>query len=822
VHVHRPRRVAEVIHNPLKAKEKNESADSGQRDLVELLIDPMSLAEARVKVEADAQGPADCRWPFVPTIRLRAGRLIETSGSGTGYDEAEEPVIELAFRYGSRTVWAGARESSNGSRDLNEEARARRVLESFGPVEVEVLDGYEAPLGERIDYVVCLGGDDSAVCAFTAHAVPQLKQMGWDVQVEGSFRWKVLPPETPWYANVEPDSTAAPEKNDWFGLELGVEVDGVHVNLLPALLELLQKSGPAADLEDLIPRRERPVAVPVDDGRFVLIPTQRLRDLLRVLHNLYDESRTTGQPDTTFATADAGSLLELDEIFADPNQGKLSWGGAGNLKETARGWELGAPTQSSETPQGLQATLRAYQSEGLTWLQHLRSNGVGGILADDMGLGKTLQTIAHVAAEKEAGRLRDEPALIVAPTSLISNWSREIAKFAPFLKTVIFTGPARRERWYLARRCDVVITSYPCLVRDLELYEDFLVHLLILDEAQAIKNPSSQSHTAVRGIQARHKLCLTGTPVENSLSELWAQFDFAMPGLLGSSEWFRHRYLIPAEREGNKDALGELRRRVSPFVMRRTKAEVVTELPPKTEIVRPIELRGKQRDLYESIRLAAHGKVRKAIEENGIKASSFAILDALMKLRQVCCDPRLVPVEAAQAVERSAKFELLMELLEQQLPQGRRVLIFSQFAKMLGLIGRALDQRGIGHTVLTGATANRQKAVDTFESRAVDVFLISLKAGGTGLNLTSADTVVHYDPWWNPAVQAQATDRAYRIGQTRPVFVYNLIAAGSVEERMLGLQSKKRALAQGILSDCGPARLSFSEEDVEGLMAPLT
>ncbi len=341
-----------------------------------------------------------------------------------------------------------------------------------------------------------------------------------------------------------------------------------------------------------------------------------------------------------------------------------------------------------------------------------------------------------------------------------------------------------------------------------------------MDEAQAIKNPRSQINKAVSALSARHRLCLSGTPVENNLEELWSLFEFLMPGFLGSAERFRTAFRTPIERDGNAQKLASLRAAVAPFILRRMKETVARDLPPKTELVRPVELAGDQRELYESIRAAAHSEVRTAIKKKGIPGSAIAILDALMKLRQVCCDPRLVTVPSARNVRSSAKYTLFFELLSTQLEQGRRVLVFSQFTRMLALLAQGLEDRKISHVALTGSTVDRQKVVDDFEAGKADVFLISLKAGGTGLNLTSADTVIHYDPWWNAAAQAQATDRAYRIGQTRPVFVYNLIVAGSVEERMLRLQQKKQQLAATLLGTGGvPSRLT--EGDLEDLFAPL-
>jgi SNF2 family DNA or RNA helicase len=406
----------------------------------------------------------------------------------------------------------------------------------------------------------------------------------------------------------------------------------------------------------------------------------------------------------------------------------------------------------------------------------------------------------------------------VAPKSLVENWRRELKRFAPGLKTVVVAGPRRALELSRAGSADVVVVGYQILIRELDRFTDLDFHYLILDEAQTIKNPRSQAHGAVKALEARHRLCLSGTPIENHLGELWSLFDFLMPGFLGSWSAFRTRYVSPEVR--NPQALASLRQVIAPFVLRRMKEHVARELPPKTELVRAVDLEGDQRDLYESIRLAAHGDVRKAIRQKGLNGSAIAILDALMKLRQVCCDPRLVPTSSAREVENNAKFELFFELVELQRAEGRRILVFSQFTQMLTLLGNGLRERGIPFVELTGATADRQGAVDRFQSGAVDLFLISLKAGGTGLNLTRADTVIHYDPWWNSAAQAQATDRAYRIGQTNPVFVYKLIVANSVEERMLRLQTKKAHLASALLGDEG-AVSPLDEEALEDLFAPL-
>ncbi|MBL4687661.1 MAG: DEAD/DEAH box helicase, partial [Nannocystaceae bacterium] len=489
------------------------------------------------------------------------------------------------------------------------------------------------------------------------------------------------------------------------------------------------------------------------------------------------------------------------------------------LRQRARALQgLEAPPPVEVPPQ-LKATLRPYQQEGVDWLQNLRAHGVGGVLADDMGLGKTLQTIAHILTERVSGRMKT-PVLVVAPTSVAGNWKRELAKFAPCLSVVEYHGAKRASLRGELAKADVVISSYPIVTRDLEELKKHNWHMLVLDEAQIIKNPRSQAHKAAKALEAEYRLCLSGTPIENNLEELWALFDFVLPGLLGSVQQFRTAFRTPIERMGSSDRLNVLRRRVAPFILRRMKESVARDLPPKTEIVRTVGLAGDQRELHEAIRIAAHAEVRKVVRKKGIAASTIDILGALMKLRQVCCDPTLVPVKAAREVERSAKLEALLEMLDEQLASGRRILIFSQFTSMLAIIAERLREREVRYVSLTGATADRNKQVDTFQDGKAEVFLISLKAGGTGLNLTRADTVIHFDPWWNPQAQAQATDRAHRIGQRNPVFVYNLIVSGSVEERMLALQQRKRELADGLLAPGGETS-ELSERDVEDLFAPL-
>ncbi|MBS9404588.1 DEAD/DEAH box helicase [Halomonas sp. TRM85114] len=451
---------------------------------------------------------------------------------------------------------------------------------------------------------------------------------------------------------------------------------------------------------------------------------------------------------------------------------------------------------SLPAPPGFVGELRDYQSRGLAWLRFLAELGTGGILADDMGLGKTVQVLAHMLDERARGALQG--------------------------------AKAQRERQFeeALPAADLVVTTYALLIRDLERLRESEFGLLVLDEAQAIKNAASQTARAVRELNAKRALAMTGTPLENHLGELWAQLDAVAPGALGSQQWFGQHFRTPIEKDGDVALSQRLSRRISPLMLRRTKQQVLGELPDKTESQREIVLTGTQRELYESLRLAQHQRVQQAVAERGLAGSGIVMLDALLKLRQVCCDPRLVKLASARKVRRSAKLDQLRELLPPLIEEGRRILVFSQFTEMLGLIGQALERDNIPYTTLTGDTPGktRSQRVALFQQGEIPVFLISLKAGGTGLNLTAADTVIHYDPWWNPAVEAQATGRAHRLGQQNPVFVYKLVCAGTVEERILDLQARKADLAASILEGGSERRGEgplFDEDDLALLFAPV-
>ncbi len=432
----------------------------------------------------------------------------------------------------------------------------------------------------------------------------------------------------------------------------------------------------------------------------------------------------------------------------------------------------------------------------------------------------TLQTLAHLLTEKNEGRA-DRPSLVIAPTSVIGNWQAEAARFAPTLRLLLLHGKDRKAQFHKIPSADIVLTTYPLLPRDLEDLSEYAFHYVILDEAQNIKNNKTAAAKAAGSLDARHRLCLTGTPLENHLGELWSQFNFLSPGLLHDEKTFRALYRTPIEKRGEASRRAALAARVRPFILRREKRDVARELPPKTEIPVRVTLEGDQRDLYETVRVTMESRVREELQARGLARSTIAILDALLKLRQAVTDPRLVKLEAARQVHSNAKLDWLESNLPQMVEEGRRILLFSGFATLLGHLETTLREQGIPYSKITGQTVDRQKQIDEFQAGKTHVFLITLKAGGVGLNLTAADTVIHYDPWWNPAAEDQATDRAYRIGQDKPVFVYKLIAAGSVEERILELQARKAALARGILDGGLSDATQLTTQDLDRLFAPL-
>lgn len=616
-----------------------------------------------------------------------------------------------------------------------------------------------------------LHGESRIVRFFALHQ-PRLMREEWEISLEPDLQESASKN----FERLEPSFEIRPSGERWFDLEMSLaSADGEKFS--------------SADIQRLIMSGNGTARL--KNGRVALIDTSALDEFNEVLRDCAPQQHGKGY-----------RMNNVQAGFLDATLRKQP----GWKLKAAEGWRDRAAKQSGQTkldcpPLGhLDEILRPYQKHGVAWMQFLRDNKFGGILADEMGLGKTLQTLAFLHS-CHTNRQLSGPVLIVCPTSLVFNWLSEAKKWTPDLETVALHGSGRHKYFKDARKSDIVITSYALIRRDAEKYREFEFDTIVLDEAQHIKNRQTQNSQAVKAVRADNRIVLTGTPIENSVLDLWSIFDFLMPDYLGSATEFKERYEQPITRDNDEAVQARLARRLRPFILRRLKTEVAKDLPAKLEQVSYCELTADQTAIYEQVLAVSRKEVMNAVGAQGLGKSKMIVLNALLRLRQICCDLRLLKMEDMKFTDKSSgKLAMFNELLEQAIDGGHRILVFSQFTTMLGLLKSRLEADDIPYCYLDGGTTNRGAAVQKFQENSnIPIFLISLKAGGVGLTLTGADTVVHFDPWWNPAVEDQATDRAHRIGQTRVVTSYKLIARGTVEEKILALQQKKRALIQGTL-----------------------
>ena len=576
---------------------------------------------------------------------------------------------------------------------------------------------------------------------------------------------------------------------DWFDVEGLVEFGETHATL--------------KELRRAIKKKER--YVKLADGSIGMIPDDWIARFRHVFA-LAGESKTGD----ALRLSPLHALL-FEQAITDSDGDSKADEEFGRKLQALKRFEKLEPTP---LPTPLEGVLRPYQQAGYDWLHFLRTSGFGGCLADDMGTGKTLAALALLLSIQGKSK---KASLLVVPRSLVFNWEREAEKFAPGLKLHRYDDSSRAGDTKTFDGYDLIITTYGILLRDIEKLSKYPFFYAILDEAQAIKNPVAQTSRAARLLKADHRLTLTGTPIENGTSELWSQFAFLNPGLLGGLETFKESFLGPIERGKDEEAAATLRSLTRPFLLRRTKAQVASDLPPRTERIIMVELEAAQRKLYEQTRDKYRAQILGIMDGDGPSNAQLRVLEGLLRLRQICCDPRLM--EPGTKVG-SAKLEALLETMETLRAEGHKALIFSQFTQMLGLLKAELDARNVPYLYLDGRTKDRQSPVDKFQSdENIPFFLISLKAGGVGLNLTAADYVIHIDPWWNPAVEQQASDRTHRIGQTRPVFVYKFLARDTVEEKIVLLQDKKKALVDSLIQTEQSLFKSLSRDDIAALFS---
>ena len=591
---------------------------------------------------------------------------------------------------------------------------------------------------------------------------------------------------------IAPEITIFPNQNGWLSVEIQFQDSSGKNKLDPAQVQqLLQKNESQITMKN---------------GRRALVPTDLIQQFQETIRDCQVESNAQG---FRIKNEYAPSL----HLALQQNQWKVSsrsiWTPPPSIQELKK---------VSLTPP-FKSLLRPYQTEGVQWLSYLQSNQFGGILADEMGLGKTIQTLAFLDYHL-TNTANHKPSLVIAPTSLLWNWKAEAERFAPHLKVLVIEGDQRASLLSQIPQKQLIITSYALLRRDIETYSKIEFELLFLDEAQHIKNRQSQNAQSAKDLDARHRFVLTGTPMENSVADLWSIFDFLMPGYLGPAREFKERYETPITKHDDFSALERLRHRITPFILRRTKKEVAKDLPEKIEQLIYCDLTSEQATVYNAILEESRRQVDQAISKNGEEKSRFTLFSALTRLRQTCCHLGLLPkLEDKTWKSPSSKFLALEEILEESRDGGHRVLIFSQFVKLLQLLRTTLDQEKVSYCYLDGQSDDRQEQVEKFQSTPdIPLFLISLKAGGTGLNLTGADTVIFLDPWWNPAVEAQAIGRAHRIGQKQIVTSLKLVTRNTVEEKIVQLQNRKKEWIDQTLTDDNALLQSLNIQDLRSLL----
>ena len=630
---------------------------------------------------------------------------------------------------------------------------------------------------------------------FLAGELPALRRMGWQVELSGRVATHL--DEAEFVMPVV--HIREPGGSNWFEVDFDFE-DGQGQSITPQDVWRAMRKG-----ESFIER----------GGRTLLLD----RRAIESMHKVFE--------DCSAGEGSRGGSFRLSSIYAAYVHASVDALDGVDV-ESSEDWRTRAESLNRtgshpdvKLPEALAKALRGYQKEGVNWLRFLENHGLGGILADEMGLGKTLQTLAWLQGKRSLREAQGKPALIVCPTSLVENWAEEAERWVPSLKVLVLSGAERHERWSEVETTDLVVTSYALIRRDIDRYAGIHFSAAVLDEAQHIKNHSTQNSKAAKRLRAQNRLVLTGTPIENSVADLWSIMDFLMPGYLGPNDAFRQGYELPISRGGDEASAAQsrLRRKLQPFLLRRLKRDVAKELPPKIERIGWCTLTPDQRVVYDELLQASQRRLADLVSKQGFNKSRMEILTTLLRLRQLSCHLDLLKLPDLKAEEPSGKLNMFTELLDEALDGGHRLLVFSQFVSMLKILRAHLDGAGIDYCYLDGSTKNRMEEVRRFNgSRNIPAFLISLKAGGTGLNLTGADMVIHFDPWWNPAVEDQATDRAYRIGQKRTVYSVKLIARGTVEEKVLALQRKKRAVIDATLGSDEQVMEKMEWDDVREIL----
>jgi non-specific serine/threonine protein kinase len=720
------------------------------------------------------------KLPIFPYLEFPEGiavqELTQVSGKRIYLEEMDEQlVVSLSILYNNVEVSF----NQNNEQFLHYDKKTNHIIRIRRRREVEEKIRDEVVASSIIEDTPGLFyANYEAALDWLFDGLPKLVQAGFEVMGEESLvRFRVR-------RHNPTISTSFSSETDWFDLHLEIDFDGVSLTL--------------AELKKALQKQKRYVRL--RDGSIARLPERLIQKFQYLIEFGQTNEKSIRLRDHHLSFVDRLLTESEHKQYDEISQGKLKkLDGFSKIK-------------NYNLPKNLKGELRDYQRAGFNWLNFLKEFTFGGVLADDMGLGKTVQTLALVQNEINKNKI---PILIVAPTSVLFNWQREIEKFTPGIDYILHYGTKRTRDVRRLRKKPLILTTYGHLRRDISFLSEIDFHYVVLDESQNIKNPQSDTAQAARNLLAKNRLALTGTPIENNTMELWSQFSFLSPGLLGNQNFFKDNFMRPIEKEQNNDVAATLKRLIFPFILRRTKEEVVKELPPKVENIIFSPMSEAQQKIYDQVRDTFRNTIISEIESRGLDKTKMRILEGLTKLRQVSCHPQLVD---ATFQDEAGKFEALKLMIDEIISENHKVLVFSQFVRMLTIVREYLEEQAIDYSYLDGSTRDRAAVVDRFQDeKDVRIFLISLKAGGFGLNLTAADYVIHYDPWWNPAVEMQASDRAHRIGQTKKVFTYKLIAKDSVEEKILALQQHKKELVRQIITTEGGFFKSLSKDDILNL-----
>ena len=769
-----------VLPNQLRAIYKKTLRIS-RVNVPSFIISELVKIEKDITIESDITPDLFYMKPAKPSFRL----LIKGSPASLS--------AKLFANYDNYELVAGRadRKGNFAIPDANDllKYRIRNMIAEKNAVEKLQTVGFIGRAGDTLKNIEGV----NEVLNFLGSGVPKIQRLGWIVELEGRVKPFVEKTEV-----ITPRVNIS-ENSDGSYFDINYEYISENASIKESDIKKALELG-----NSFIEYKGKTILL---DGDAIMQALEVFQDCLP---NNLDQSKVNLE--SIYGSYVYSTLDSLDGIEVTASKKWMEKAKTLNDQDVLKNIDLS---------KNLKCSLRKYQKDGVNWLRFLENRGFCGILADEMGLGKTVQTLAWLQLDRSEKNQKNLPALIICPTSLVENWAEEVKRFTPDKSILVLQGSDRHKDWKNIPNYNIIITSYALMRRDIDKHLDFTYSVAILDEAQQIKNRTTQNALAAKKIQANHRLVLSGTPIENSVTDLWSIMDFLMPGYLGDHKTFHEKYELPIIHGGTEGDLAQikLKRKLHPFLLRRLKKHVAKDLPPKIERIASCKLTADQLLVYQQLLNASKNRIEKMVEKDGFNKSRMEILKTLLRLRQTCNHIDLLHLKDVKSKNPSGKMDLFFSLLNEAIDSSHRILVFSQFTGMLSILKNELEKKDIKYCYLDGSTKNRQDIVKLFNrDHSIPVFLMSLKAGGTGLNLTGADMVIHFDPWWNPAVENQATDRAHRIGQKRTVYSVKLITKGTIEEKVVALQESKKNIIDSTLTTDDQVMQKLTWEDVQNLL----